>query len=317
MVQRGERLWEPTAAFARESNVARFMAWLAHEKGLAFRDYDALWSWSVSDLEAFWAAVWQYFGVSSPTPYARVLGDRGMPGAHWFPGARTNFAEHLLAIGQDEHARTSLLTIAARVRNLPPSMQATTTSHNSTEGETMRRIPFIVLIVLLAAAPALGQIGPDRGQRQAYAGAGFSLPTGDFGDLASTGFLLGGGYGYYLQPQIEIGGEINYTMYGSDIDDVDVSGLSFVAVGKYLLAPEFTTAYLKGGLGLYRFSVDTPLGDDSSTDLGLLLGGGYQYRGDGNTGFFGEGTLNLVATEGDSTQFLNLRGGLIFYFSTY
>ena len=30
--------------------------------GLTFADYEALWRWSVSDLEGFWSAVWQFFG---------------------------------------------------------------------------------------------------------------------------------------------------------------------------------------------------------------------------------------------------------------
>ena len=29
-------------------------------------------------------------------PYERVLGSRAMPGAEWFPGARLNYAEHVL-----------------------------------------------------------------------------------------------------------------------------------------------------------------------------------------------------------------------------
>ena len=50
----------------------------------------------MSDLEAFWGAVWAYFEVASDTPYERVLGDRSMPGARWFEGARVNYAEHML-----------------------------------------------------------------------------------------------------------------------------------------------------------------------------------------------------------------------------
>ena len=39
-------------------------------------------------------------GSARTTPYERVLGSREMPGAEWFPGARLNFAEHML--GRDE-----------------------------------------------------------------------------------------------------------------------------------------------------------------------------------------------------------------------
>src|SRR6185437_13476687 len=58
------------------------------------------WQWSVSDLEGFWASIWDFFEIRADVPYERVLGSRTMPGAEWFPGARLNFAEHML--GRDE-----------------------------------------------------------------------------------------------------------------------------------------------------------------------------------------------------------------------
>ena len=35
------------------------------ERGLRFANYDALWRWSVADIEAFWAAIWDCFEVIS------------------------------------------------------------------------------------------------------------------------------------------------------------------------------------------------------------------------------------------------------------
>ena len=60
------------------------------------RGYDALWRWSVTDLEGFWQAVWDYFGIDASAPPTAVLGRRTMPGAEWFPGARLNYAQHVL-----------------------------------------------------------------------------------------------------------------------------------------------------------------------------------------------------------------------------
>src|SRR5688572_6758716 len=59
-----------------------------------FSDYDELWKWSVTDLEGFWAAVWNWCGVIGT--YERVLSSRQMPGARWFEGATLNYAEHAL-----------------------------------------------------------------------------------------------------------------------------------------------------------------------------------------------------------------------------
>jgi acetoacetyl-CoA synthetase len=83
----GTLLWKPPAELRERSEMARFMA----ERGA--EDYDALWRWSVEDLEGFWAAIWERFDVGGG--YDRVLADASMPGAVWFPGARLNYAERL------------------------------------------------------------------------------------------------------------------------------------------------------------------------------------------------------------------------------
>ena len=52
-----------------EPRIAHYQHWLHTQRGLQFADYDALWRWSVSDLEAFWRSIWDYFDMQSPTPY--------------------------------------------------------------------------------------------------------------------------------------------------------------------------------------------------------------------------------------------------------
>ena len=95
-VKAGEVLWTPSAERRAHANVTRFSQWLARERGLRFDDYAALWRWSVQDLEGFWQAIWDYFGIEATSPPTRVLGRRSMPGAEWFPGARLNYARHVL-----------------------------------------------------------------------------------------------------------------------------------------------------------------------------------------------------------------------------
>ncbi|EKX65268.1 acetoacetate--CoA ligase [Streptomyces ipomoeae] len=106
MVAEGELLWTPDSQRVAKANVTRFADWLARERGLRFDGYDELWRWSVTDLEGFWGALWDYFGIRSSTPYSAVLGSRDMPGAQWFPGARLNYAEHVL---RHEHPGTDAL----------------------------------------------------------------------------------------------------------------------------------------------------------------------------------------------------------------
>jgi acetoacetyl-CoA synthetase len=94
----------PHAMTAHEAQITRYQHWLHEHHGLRFDDYDALWRWSVSDLNAFWASIWQYFDVHSPSPYSAVLETATMPGARWFPGAQVNYAQHLLRHAQAAQA---------------------------------------------------------------------------------------------------------------------------------------------------------------------------------------------------------------------
>jgi acetoacetyl-CoA synthetase len=94
-------MWTPSREQVEQANLTRYMDWLQVQRDLAFEDYEALWRWSVSDLDAFWGSIWDYFDVRAGTPYERVLGRREMPGAQWFPGARLNYAEHAFR-GRDD-----------------------------------------------------------------------------------------------------------------------------------------------------------------------------------------------------------------------
>ncbi|MFD5794227.1 acetoacetate--CoA ligase [Streptomyces diastatochromogenes] len=90
----------PDPETAARSRIADFARWAVRHRdalgGEAPSDYKALYQWSVTDLEGFWAAVWEYFDVDATTPYECVLADETMPGARWFPGASLNYAHHAL-----------------------------------------------------------------------------------------------------------------------------------------------------------------------------------------------------------------------------
>jgi acetoacetyl-CoA synthetase len=95
-------LLRPVADDVRESTeIGRFLVWLERERGLRFDDYEGLHRWSVDDLEGFWSAVAEFFGVRFRRAPERVLGRREMPGADWFPGATLNYAEHAVGLPED------------------------------------------------------------------------------------------------------------------------------------------------------------------------------------------------------------------------
>jgi acetoacetyl-CoA synthetase len=58
-----------------------YQDWLREHRGLQFDSYDALWRWSVTELDAFWQSIWDSEDMQSPTPHTAVLAERHMPGA--------------------------------------------------------------------------------------------------------------------------------------------------------------------------------------------------------------------------------------------
>lgn len=96
-----ETLWSPPPDVRGHTRIGAFMSWLESERGLAFVGYDDLWRWSVEDLDGFWGAVWDHFGVLSHDPPEQVIAGTTMPGARWFPGATLNYAENLLRLDAD------------------------------------------------------------------------------------------------------------------------------------------------------------------------------------------------------------------------
>ncbi|WP_422738386.1 acetoacetate--CoA ligase [Micromonospora sp. WMMD729] len=92
----GDVLWTPPADVLERSRIGDYLRWLREHRGLDFADYDALWQWSVTDLDAFWRSIWDHFEVVAHTPPTATLAERAMPGARWFPGATLNYAENVL-----------------------------------------------------------------------------------------------------------------------------------------------------------------------------------------------------------------------------
>ena len=96
-------LWSPPPDIRDRTEVGRYLRWLERERGLTFETYEDLQRWSVDDLPAFWASIWDFFEVRSSEPYTAVVENIGMPGARWFPGTQLNFAQNLLRY-RDDHA---------------------------------------------------------------------------------------------------------------------------------------------------------------------------------------------------------------------
>jgi acetoacetyl-CoA synthetase len=105
-------LWRPSPERIESARITDYRRWLAEHHGLRFADYEALWQWSVDELETFWATLWDYFQVRGHSPWRQVLERRVMPGAKWFDGATLNYAEHCLAAAEKPDAGTRLAVIS-------------------------------------------------------------------------------------------------------------------------------------------------------------------------------------------------------------
>jgi acetoacetyl-CoA synthetase len=140
-----EPLWTPSPARVERSNLTSYRRWLAATRGLDFSDYHAMWRWSVTDLEAFWRSIWEFFQVEEgPAPAPAIVG-RDMPGTRWFPHAQLNYAE-----------------LALRRRDGHPAVLA-----GSEDGQ-VRTVSYAELARSVAAAAAgLKRLGVRRGDRVA------------------------------------------------------------------------------------------------------------------------------------------------------
>ncbi len=178
-----------------------FTRWLDRERGRHVDGYQELWHWSVTDLDGFWQAVWDYCGIEASAPPTAVLGARTMPGADWFPGARLNYAQHVLRNerpGQDAlyyQSETTPLAglawpeLANSVRVLATQLRGLGVGPGDRVASCMPNIPPTAIAML--AATAIGAIwtscSPDFG------GRGIS---DRFGQLAPTVLFCVDSYRY-------------------------------------------------------------------------------------------------------------------------
>ncbi len=100
-VVRPAPLWKADPNARSSSRIGHYLDWLEEKRGLTFPGYDELWRWSITDLEAFWSSMWEYFAISDGSVPQPVFGRRTMPGAEWFPDATVNYAKHLLNAWND------------------------------------------------------------------------------------------------------------------------------------------------------------------------------------------------------------------------
>jgi acetoacetyl-CoA synthetase len=110
-------LWSPPSDVRETTVIGRYLRWLADERALEFSDYEALWRWSITDLDGFWTSIWDFFHVRAHSPYSRVREGADIASTRWFTGATLNYAEHLLPDDTSNEDRTAII---AHSQTRPP-----------------------------------------------------------------------------------------------------------------------------------------------------------------------------------------------------
>lgn len=129
------------------------------------------------------------------------------------------------------------------------------------------------LAIAAVAAPAVAQDAAGTRAMQFGVQGGLGMPMEDGFNM---GFTVAGTLG--MRPAslpVGLRFDLGYSSFGTDVDGMDASVIHGTGSAVYDFQTQSSMRpYVLGGLGIYRSSFDTPVGDASSTDLGLHLGGG-------------------------------------------
>ena len=176
-----KELWRPPADVRDRTRIGAFLRWLSSERGLEFDGYQDLWQWSVDQPAEFWQAIWDHFEVVSHEPPVAALPEARMPGADWFPGARLNYAEHVLRMPGVADAEPVVLAYsqtrppvtlsAAELREQVRRAQATLRRLGVTQGDRVAayapNIPetFVLMLATAALGAIFSSCAPEFGTR--------------------------------------------------------------------------------------------------------------------------------------------------------
>ena len=95
-------LWRPSEERKVGTQMWQFMQRKAAEFGTDAKDYSSLHRFSVEQPDIFWNALIDYFDVQYQGNLAPVNLDTGFKTYDWYPEVKLNFAQNLLAEGEDD-----------------------------------------------------------------------------------------------------------------------------------------------------------------------------------------------------------------------
>jgi acetoacetyl-CoA synthetase len=96
----GDIVWRPAEARISASNMARFAA----GQRLEATEYEGLHAWSIRDPESYHRRLWDFLEIIGDMGSPTVIPGTSIRTTRFFPGARLNYAENLLAQPDDRMA---------------------------------------------------------------------------------------------------------------------------------------------------------------------------------------------------------------------
>ncbi len=97
-------IWKPTPERIEKSRLTDYRRHISSGRSHRYETYPELYDWSITEIENFWASIWEYSDIVHSRAYESVLKGSGMLDIRWFDGARLNFAENLLRYRDDRTA---------------------------------------------------------------------------------------------------------------------------------------------------------------------------------------------------------------------
>lgn len=97
-----KQLWSPSPERIQNTLLDRFMKVVGEQQRRNFEDYDALWQWSVDELESFWSSLWDFCGVAGHRSDEVLRNKTDLFNSEFFPDAELNYAENLLLGAQSD-----------------------------------------------------------------------------------------------------------------------------------------------------------------------------------------------------------------------
>jgi hypothetical protein len=188
---------------------------------------------------------------------------------------------------------------------------------------TTRMLTLAGLAGTLALMPALAGAQAARPISFGVMG-GLSLPTGDLGDAVESGYNITGSLYMPLRGKLKLRGDVGYEGFAgkgsNSTASVDFNVLSLTGNVILPLGTDQTAGgirpYLIGGGGLYRGTTKLNIaglgsGSESSSDLGINVGGGFEFTLSGFT-TFAEARFVNVFGDGDSSRWIPVTFGIRF-----